>query len=154
MPVLAPFVPYIAAAAGVAGAAGTIINAKATRDAANFNRQVADQNAQIAGDQGRMAADAQRRKAYMALSNIRANQGASGVGLEGSALDILGESAANAAYDQLNIGYQTDLQKRGFRNDSSLAKAQSANALGAGTYLSAASQLGAGASNAYMLSRK
>ncbi|MBX9719498.1 MAG: hypothetical protein K2X36_11755 [Microbacteriaceae bacterium] len=154
MPVLAPFVPYIAAAAGVTGAAGIIINAKAERDAANFNRQVTDQNAQIAGDQGRMAADAQRRKAYMALSNIRANQGSSGIGLEGSALDILGESAANAAYDQLNIGYQTELNKRGFRNDSSLSKAQAANALGAGTYLSAASQLGAGASNAYMLSRK
>lgn len=154
MAFMAAALPYIAAAAGVAGAAGTIINAKAAKDAANFNRRVSEQNSVIAGQQGQVAAELQRKKAYMAISQLRANAGASGSALDGSALDILGESASNAAFDQLNLDYQTKLQQRGFRNDANLYGAQEKNALGAGTYLSAAAQLGAGASNAYMLSRK
>lgn len=154
MPFMAAALPYIAAAAGVAGAAGTIINAKAQKDAANFNRQVAEQNSVIAAQQGQVALEQQRRKAYTALSALRANAGASGASIEGSALDILGESASNAAFDELNLGYQTELQKRGFGNEVNLAGTAAKNAMGPGTYLSAAAQLGSGASNAYMLSRK
>ena len=142
----------LALAGGAIGAVGAVQNARAQNAAAKFNAQVAEQNSVIAGQQGAIERDAMRKRAYMQLSQIRANAGASGLGDSVSALDVLGQSAADATYDDLNQQWQTKLKQTGFANDASLSRAQGKAAMQSG-YLSAASTLLSAGAQAYTLNR-
>lgn len=127
---------------------GAIQSANAEASAAKYNAKVADQNANIARQQAAADEDRQRRIAAKTMGGIRANYGASGVTLEGSPLDVIEESAANAKLDELNIRYNGELQAMGFQNTANLDRSRAANAKTSG-YLTAGSALLVGGSKSY-----
>lgn len=93
---VAGIVPIIAAVATVASVGLTVASsmqqAKQADKAADQAKQAARENAR------RQSIEARKR-----IGLMRANYGASGVAIEGSPLDVLEESAANAELDRLTI---------------------------------------------------
>lgn len=132
----------------VASAAGAVTSGIAQSNAAKYNAKLADQNAQVARDQAAAEARLQREKSEKILGATRAAYGASGVTLEGSPLDLLEESAANAELDNLNIRYKGTLQSRGYMNEASLYRAQARNARTSGI-IEGISSIGRGIGNSY-----
>lgn len=119
-------------------AVSAISQASQASNAAKYNAQVAEQNAQIARQQGAAAAEAQARQAKQQLGKMQANYAASGVDVgQGSPLDVLADSAAQAELDNLNTRYNYDLRARGFDNTSNLERSNASNAMSSG-YLNAA----------------
>lgn len=92
----APIIPIITAITAVASVglavASTVQQKKQADQAADQAQQAARENAR------RQSIEARKR-----IGLMRANYGASGVAIEGSALDVLEESAANAELDRLTI---------------------------------------------------
>ncbi|MGH8702050.1 MAG: hypothetical protein ACREVR_12880 [Burkholderiales bacterium] len=134
----------IAIAAAAVSAYGAIQQGQAAKQQARFNADVADQNAKAARANSVMQQQQQQRETYKRLGAIRANQGASGGTMEGSALDVLGETAAQSELEKQNIAYRGELQARGHTNTATLDLMQgkqaekSANIQAAGTLLQAA----------------
>lgn len=110
----------IAVAAAAVSAYGAYQQGQAAKTQAKFNAKIADENAQSARAQSAMQQQQQDRENYKRLGAIRANQGASGGTMEGSALDVLGETAAQGELEKQNIGYRGEMQARGFTNTASL----------------------------------
>lgn len=116
---------------------GAVRQGEAEGAAADYNAAVDEQNAQLALKQ---AGEQERRTRLISRKQIgkqRANIGSSGITLEGSALDALEESAANAELDALNVRYQGQLQAYAYRTRSQLYRYQGKNARTTG-YLNAA----------------
>lgn len=125
---------------------GTLQSARASENAANYNAAVARNNAASARDQADADARRQRILGEKALGGIRAAAGASGITMEGSPLDVLGESAANAELDVLSIKYKGELRAMGHESDATLDAAKASNTRTTG-YLAAAGTLLEGGSN-------
>lgn len=86
-------------------ALGAITGATAAKAGGEYNAMVAE-NAAIATRQAaQYEEDRHRERVRSILSSQRAALGASGGGLEGSALEILGQTAADAELDALAIRY-------------------------------------------------
>lgn len=119
---------------------GTMQAARANANAANYNAAVSSNNAVAARDQADADARRQRILGDKALGGIRAATGASGVTMEGSPLDVLGESAANAELDVLSIKYKGELRARGNESDATLDTARASNVRTTG-YLASAGVL-------------
>lgn len=113
----AAIVPVIAAVATVASVgltvASSISQKKAANDAADQAKQAARENAR------RQSIEARKR-----IGLMRANYGASGVAIEGSALDVLEESAANAELDRLTILHGGTLDANRYKAAGKAAFAQ------------------------------
>lgn len=139
--------------------AGSIMSAygqKQAGDAAlmagEFNANNLERNAVLARQQ---AAEEERRLRVMARKSIgemRANFGASGVTMEGSALDVLQESAAMAELDALTIRHRGDAQAAQMRNEAISERYRGASAQ-AGSRWSAAGTLLSGGAQAYSMKR-
>lgn len=130
----------IIAAGAITQGVGAIRESRGEAQAAEFNADVAGQNAILARQQ---AAEEERRvriQSRKSLGEARAGYGASGVTLEGSPLDVLEESAANAELDALTVRHQGRVKEASFRSQESLYRAQAKSAR-VGGYLSAASAL-------------
>ncbi|RME94050.1 MAG: hypothetical protein D6773_19970 [Alphaproteobacteria bacterium] len=102
--------------------------AKAQRQAAEFNAAVARRNAEVARSAARQDAAAQRRETIRRLGSIRASAAASGLGREGSVIDILEESAANAELDHQTILHKGELRAIGLLDSANLFEAEGRNA--------------------------
>lgn len=140
---------WVAAAAVVMGALvqakGAQAQARAQQQAAQYNASVADRNAVIAKDQAARDAEAQKRNSVRQLGGMRAAYGASGVTIEGSPLDVLEQSAAEAELDRLNITYKGDLKAMGYQEEATLDRFSGETAIQQGRYRSASALLtGAG----------
>jgi hypothetical protein len=129
----------MAAGAGI-GAVAAVRQGQAAKAAGEFNAKMADRNREIAGSQTAAASAAQRRLAQKQLGSMRAGYGASGVTMEGSPLDVLEESVAEAELENQNIHYQGILKQQGYQADASLERASGANAARVG-YMKGASRL-------------
>lgn len=112
---MAAAVSFISALAPALTVAGTLMSfsssmnrADAAMSAAQYNASVARSNAIATRQQGEANAAAQRRKARLAIGQARAGFGAAGVALEGSAIDVLEQSAVNAELDRQNILYGSE----------------------------------------------
>jgi len=116
--------------------------------ASNYNRMMAENNAIAARQQAAAKQKQQDRETKMRLGAIRANQGAFGGAMEGSALDVLGDTAAQLELQRQNIEYAGELQARGFDATAVLDSIRGENAARAGYYQAGASLLG-GASSVY-----
>lgn len=111
------FAPLIAA--GIA-AVGAINQGNAAAGAAKYNQILAKGNASAAKYQ---AAEEERRFRVSVRKQIgtsRAQYGASGVGMEGSPLSVLEESAYNAELDAINIRNSGRLKALGFNAEANL----------------------------------
>jgi hypothetical protein len=145
MAVVVPFIPYIAAAISAVAA---ISQMQAAKSAANKNAQIAERNAGIAREQAARDAEAQGRTARQKIGAARAAYGAAGVTQEGSPLDVLSMSAANAELDKQNILYRGELRGMGYEDTAELdrQRASAATAQGIG---GAASAVLTGAAKVY-----
>lgn len=148
---MAAAVAWVASNATVIQAIGTafsVIGAlnqgQQAKSAAEYNAAVANNNAIAARQQAAANAAAQQRKARLQIGSMRAGYGASGVGLEGSPLDVLEQSAAMAELDRQNILYGGTLRSQGYQATAGL-ELMRGDAAETGSYLSAGSALLSGA---------
>jgi len=131
--------------AGVS-AVSMISQASQQKASAKYNQQVAENQAISARQQAAANAETQKRSAAKKIGSMQAAYGASGVSIEGSALDILEESARNAEMDRQNIIYGGELRAVGSEGTAILEGSRASNAMSSG-YLSAAGSLFKGASS-------
>ena len=101
---------------------GAFAKGQAASNASKYNAAQATRKAGLAVEQAASDADAKRRDTVRRLGLMRANYGASGVTVEGSPLDVMAESAANAEMDALNIKYKGDLAASGYAAEAKLDK--------------------------------
>lgn len=139
------------------GAAGAVTGARAQAAAAEYNANVgerdaliADQNRVAALQQSRIAQEDRNRETRRTLASIRASYGASGVGMEGSPLDVLADSAFESALDSRRIDYEGRARNReggmavqGALEGARMSRMEGSSARAAGG-LSAAGQLSGG----------
>lgn len=118
----------MSAAGAAVSAMGSISQGKAQAQAAGYNAQIAERNATIARQQAGADAETQRRNSMRAIGAMRANYGASGVTLEGSPMDVLESSAAEAKLDEMNIRYKGELRAIGYKDEAALDRASAKTA--------------------------
>lgn len=139
------WVPLVMAAVS---AASSMKKGQQESDASAYNVAIAKRDAQVALDQGGLEADQQRRKATLTLGAARALYGASGVTSEGSPIDVLASSAANAEMDNQLIKYRARLRALGYTDTAGLDSASGAAAKSNG-YTGAIGSLLGGAADLY-----
>lgn len=133
-------------AVGMAGAQSQAAGAQA---AANYNASVKNQQANAAIAQSVEDERRMRINARSQLGGIRAGIGASGITSEGSALEVLQNSASNAELDALTIRHQGEMKAWAYRAGANLDLFQGEQARQKGNFESAGyllKGLGAGAS--------
>jgi hypothetical protein len=141
-------IPWIMGAMAAVSAVQAIQAGRAAKKQSEFNAAVADRNAGLARDQAAADADAQRRHSQRVLGGIRAGYGASGITMEGSPLDVLEFSAANAELDRQNILYKGELRAMGYDDTAMLDRMRGDAAQSAG-YEKAGSAILMGAGKIY-----
>lgn len=148
------FLPVVLAVAGTAMTAiGQIRQGQAAKAAADYNAQVANNNAIVAEQQSQSQAMVQGRRAMMQNGGLLANMAANGVEVgEGSPIDILSQSAANAEMDRQNIIYNGRVKAQSLRNQAQLDTFQGETAQSNG-FMSAAGTLLSGGSKAWGMSQ-
>ena len=119
---------------------GALNQGQQQQDSSEYNAAVARNNATASRQQAEANAAAQQRRARQTIGAMRAGYGASGVGLEGSALDVLESSAAMAELDRQNILYGGELRAQGYESTAGLELMRGENAV-TGSYFSAGSAL-------------
>lgn len=139
---------YFAAASAAMATVSAVSQAQQQKSAAKYNQQVAENQAIASRQQAASNAEMQKRSAAKKIGSMQATYAASGVSVEGSALDVLEESARNSELDRQNILYGGELRAMGSESTASLEKSRGDNAMTSG-YLSAAGSLFQGASAAY-----
>lgn len=147
--------PIIAAAASAIGTVvsvfGAISQGQQAADAARYDAQVAERNAVIARQQAAADAQAQQRDARRRIGAARAAYGSAGVDLEGSPLDALEESAANAELDRQNILYRGRLREIGYTDQAASSRVAGSQAESAGYMRAGSALLSGGARTASMI---
>lgn len=170
-PVWGPALPFIglaltavSTAAGVMGQIGQQ-NAQAQAASANaaqarYQSQVAAQNQALmerqaadATQRGQVAEENRRRLTAQQIGQQTAGLAAQGVDLEGSPIDILGDTAAAGELDALTLrsnaareAYGYRIQGQGYGNQAILENTQAANSTYTPNYLGAGASLLSGAS--------
>ena len=76
---------------------------------AEYNAEIAENRAKSIAEQSRLAQETHERRLRRFLSTQRTRIAGAGVGLEGSALLALEETAAEGELDSLAIGYASEL---------------------------------------------
>lgn len=127
------------ASAGLS-AIGSISQGYASQQQANYNASVAEANAQAARQQAALDEQTSRRQSAMTLGTIRARAAANTGDVGGSALDVLGDSAAEAELQALILRYGGEVKARGFESEAALNRVRGANAVSAG-YIGAGTAL-------------
>lgn len=132
-------------------AVGDIRQGNANANVSEYNAAVADQNAGIVLAQGAEQERRARIQASRAIGGEQAAYGASGVTSEGSATDVLRNSAANAELNALTIRNSADIKATALKNEAALDHYRASNDRVAG-YMNAASDLIGGGSKMAMMS--
>jgi len=161
-----PITMSVAAAAAVGSAAigtvGALQSGHAQQQAANYNASVqmqnaeqAQRNAEIASQSGMANQNIQQLKTRAQIASTRANEAASGIGVNsGSFSDVQASEAVIGEMDSLTVrsratreAYGYEVQGVNFKNQATLDRAEGKQAKTA-SYFNAASTLLGGASNA------
>lgn len=132
-------------------AVGDIRQGNANENVADYNAQVANQNADLVQSQGAEQARLAQLQADRVIGGMRAAYGASGVTSDGSAADVIRNSAANAELQQLTIKNAADIKSTALRNEASLDYYRASNDRVAG-YMNAASDIIGGGGKMAMMS--
>jgi hypothetical protein len=125
----------------------------AAKSAAEFNANIAKKNAELVRKQ---AAEEERKLRYQAkkhFGDMRASMGASGIQLDGSALDVLQESVSLAQQDALAVRHQGELKAWGFEQEARLQKYQGEAAV-QGAQFGAAASILSGTGQAYTYGKR
>lgn len=125
--------PMILMALGAGlGAINSFQQGSAMRAASDYNSRLASYQSDLATQQSAIDETRQRRLGYKSLSSMRAGYGAAGVTIEGSPLDVIENSAAEAEMDALLVRHQGQLRAWGYQAQSELDKFQGKQAQRAG----------------------
>lgn len=145
---MAVAIPFIVAAAAVVGAAAAVQQGQTAKAAAKYSVRVNEQNGQIARQQAEDLARQHDRETFQRLGMIKAAQGKSGGTMEGSALDVLGDAAAQSELEKQYIKYRGELGERQYNNTAGL-DAFTGDRMASASKMKAGSDLLAGAGAAY-----
>jgi hypothetical protein len=127
-------------------AIGAIQQGNAAKAAADYNASMLDRNAEIERSQANQREEAKRREVRQVLGQQRAAFAQSGGGMEGSAADVMQQSAINAELDALTLRYEGDIRARGMESEARMERFAGKQAQKAGYFKAAGSILsGAGA---------
>lgn len=128
---------WTAAIVAAVGVVSSLSQAQQQKSAAKYNEKLAENQAIGARQEAAAAADRQQRQSAKTIGSMQATYAASGVGLEGSPLEVLEESARNAELDRLTILWNGEGRAQGYQNTAELERSRGKNAMASG-YLSAA----------------
>jgi len=103
-------------------AASAVQQASAAKKEAAYNSKVAEQNAEMARASGRAQSEQIRRQSVDQLGEMRASFSANGVGMEGSALDLMSESAYQFELDKQYAKYNAETKAIGYQNQGRLSQ--------------------------------
>jgi hypothetical protein len=103
---------------------------RSQQQAATYNAAIAAQNARMERQQAGAREEAQRRQAGQVLGAQRAAFAQAGVGMGGTAADVMAQSLVNAELDALTLRYEGEMRARGMEIESTQAMSEAA-ALGA-----------------------
>jgi hypothetical protein len=126
---------------GVLGAGGQISGGMQQQQIADYNAKVAKAEGEAAQQSAGYEADQYADRAKRLISTQRANAAASGLGLEGSPLDVMDETAAQAAYDELLIRHSGSVAAAKSNSEAALDRLQGGAAASRGIYGSGATFL-------------
>ena len=131
------------------GALGEIQQGYATKQLAEYNASVAEANATAARQQAALDEDTSRRKSSLVMGQIRARAAANSGDVNGSALDVLAESAGEAELEALVLRYGGEVKARTSESEAQLLRQRGKDAvlggyIGAGTKLLTAAATVAG----------
>jgi hypothetical protein len=121
MAALAPLLPVISVVGTTVAVGGQIMGAIAAKNQADYEAAIADRNAEAARlqaqeDAARFRVDTRRR-----LASTRAAFGASGLILEGSPIDLLGDAAVQGELDALTIEHGGRVRAQAFGAEAEAA---------------------------------
>lgn len=128
----------MSAAGGMISAYGQMKSGDTAESAYNFNANVAEQNARQAE---LISAQEERQTRIIgkkAIGEMVTGYGASGISMEGSAMDVLAESVAQVELDALNKRYEGKSKAINFRNEATISRYQGSQAKAAAYYGAAA----------------
>lgn len=130
-------------AGGIMGAMGAIKGGQQAQAAGQYNAGLAEQNANINDQQKALAIRRQQTAAGNAIANAHAQYSSNGIDAsEGSALDVLAQSASEAALDTELTKYQYNLKSAGLRNTAKMYRFEGDQAMDNSYYSAAGSLLG------------
>jgi len=133
------------------GSYGELQKGYANANAAEFNAAVARQNADLTLQQTIEQERRTRLQSRKAIGQLKTAYSASGVTQEGSALDVLQESAANAELDALTVRHAGEVRRVGFLNEATLQDYAARASIKAGKINAAASLLRSGIEGGKMI---
>lgn len=137
---MAVAIPIMLAGAAIS-AYGAMSQANAQKTASTFNSALNERNALVATQQADAEAARIGRVSRQVQGSMAAGFGASGLTMEGSALDALGNSAAQAQLDIENVKYRGTLQAMGYHSSAELDTMQGKTAQEQGYYRAASEVL-------------
>lgn len=144
----------MSAAAGASGggsllsAIGAIKQGQGQQAAANYNASMMEHNADVAKQEGALLVNRQQRSAAQTIGSARASYSASGIDSgQGSALDVIQNSAQQAALDSMLIKYNADSKAYSLQKSAQLTRFEGDTAM-ENSYYSAAGSLLSGAGKA------
>lgn len=120
--------------------AGTMLEGYAAKEAHEYNAQVARINADLVRRQAVIDVTRIRRTGAKVIGAATAAYGASGVAAEGSALDVLAESAMQVEFDVQMTKWNASVQAISLENQARLQESAATNAM-TGAVLSSFGQL-------------
>ncbi len=131
-------------ASTVLGMQGAQQEAAGKEAAAKYNAAMKQKQADSVIAQSQEDERRLRIEGTKAIGGIRATVGASGVQMEGSALDVLESSAANAELDALTVRHQGQMKAWAYKSGANLDLYQGAQSKAAGEIGAASALLGGG----------
>lgn len=118
----------IAATAAIAataiGVTSSVMQANQQKAVANYQRQVNEQNARASREAAQAKIVNQRRQLRFMQGTQLARLGGMGALSEGSPLDIMGQTAGQAEYDNMVTEYEGEVQAIQFQQQAALNKYQ------------------------------
>lgn len=112
----------LAVAGGLLAGVGSFINLQSQAQAAEYSAKVNEINAQTARLQAGADVARKQREKVRALGTMRANYGASGLQVAGSALDVMTDSFLEYTLDEKTIAYQGEINAIDFQNKAKLGR--------------------------------
>ncbi len=146
-----PVAAAVVAAGAVVGAVGAEEKGASEQSAANYNANIAYTQAAQAKQEATENARRQRVSSEMQLGNMRAQYGASGVQMEGSALDVMQASASRAELDAQTIIHQGDMKAWAYQSNASMETFKGVQAAKEADFSAAGSLIGGGGKAASMM---
>lgn len=113
-------IPVMMLAGTAISAVGAVSQANAQSAAAGYNAQLNQRNAVIAKQQTDAEVAQITRQSELAQGRMLAGFGASGLTTDGSALDALADSAAQAQLDIETVKYRGNLKAMGYHDNARL----------------------------------